>query len=112
MHRDQVANETVDVVCGLADLRTIGGASPNVYTANSTTYSGRFPNLMSGAETVRVTSAALPGLLCTTSDGEDFTLFKPVTTSWTPINHRNVVTLSPGITPSGARQNLLTELTG
>ena len=92
---DAVApGETVDVICGVADLNTIG-PNTRVYTADSATYSNQFPTLMSGADTVRVRKGAAPGIVCTTSDGSNFTLFKPVTASFTRVNHRKVKTATP-----------------
>jgi hypothetical protein len=85
---------TVDVICGVADLNTIG-PNTTVYTADSATYSNQFPTLMSGADTVRVRKGAAPGIVCTTADGSSFTLFKPVKASFTKVNHRSVRTATP-----------------
>jgi hypothetical protein len=87
---DAVApGSTIDVICGVADLNTIGPRT-RVYTADSATYSNQFPTLMSGADTVRIRTGSDPGLVCTTSDNSAFTLFKPVTASFTPVNHRTL----------------------
>ena len=80
------------VVCGVVDLLTFGPRT-DVYTADSATYLGGFPAIMSGAETARVRPGQKPGLVCTTAantPGTDFTLFKPVTASFLRINSRDV----------------------
>ena len=84
---------TVDVICGVADLNTLG-PNTRVYAADSATYSNRFPSLMSGAETVHVSRAANPGIVCTTSNNADFTLSKPITSSWARV-HRTLKTARP-----------------
>ncbi len=86
--------ETVDVICGVADLNTLG-PNTRVYTADSATYSNGFPTLMSGAGTVRIGEHADPGIVCTTSTNGDFTLFKAVTASFTHVDHRTVQTATP-----------------
>jgi hypothetical protein len=85
---------TVDVICGVADLNTIG-PNTTVYTADSATYSNQFPNLMSGADTVRIRKGAAPGIVCTTSTASNFTLFKPVKATFTAVNHRSLRTATP-----------------
>lgn len=86
---------TVGVICGVADLKTLG-PNTRVYTADSATYSDNgFPTLMSGADTVRIRKDADPGIVCTTSTGVDFTLFKPVTASFTRVDRRTVKTATP-----------------
>ncbi len=101
-----------EVICGLADLNTLPGSTPTVYTAESGTNSGvGAPTLMSGAETVRVTSGAAPVAVCTRpTDGGSFTFFAPLRTSWTRVNARTVRTapqvptaLRPRALLSGAR---------
>jgi len=87
---DAVAQgSTIDVICGVADLNTIG-PNTRVYTADSATYSNQFPTLMSGADTVRIRQGTQPGIVCVTSDNSAFTLFKPITASFTPVNHRTL----------------------
>lgn len=103
---------SVEVICGLADLNTVTSSNAQVYTAESSTYSGNFPVLMSGAESVRIVPPANPGLLCVTSTGDDFTLFKPVTTSWTPINHRRVESVEALTVPASARRSLMRQFEG
>jgi hypothetical protein len=85
---------TVDVICGVADLATLG-PNTRVYTADSATYSNGFPTLMSGADTVRIRKDADPGIVCTTSTNIHFTLFKPITASFTPVDRRTVKTAAP-----------------
>lgn len=110
---DQPAPGTsIDVICGVADLDTLG-PNTHVYTAESAGYDGIFPAVMSGAETVRIRASEHPAILCTTEQG-GFSLFKPVLSSWTPIGHRKVVTVKPAPSPSpvSARQSLLRGLGG
>jgi hypothetical protein len=85
---------TVDVICGVADLNTIG-PNTTVYAADSATYSNQFPTLMSGADTVRIRKGAVPGIVCVTSDSSAFTLFKPIKASFTPVNHRTLTDATP-----------------
>lgn len=85
---------TVDVICGVADLNTIG-PNTRVYTADSASYSNQFPVLMSGADVVRIRNDANPGIVCTSSTGADLTLFKSVTASFTRVNHRGVEDADP-----------------
>jgi hypothetical protein len=85
---------TVDVICGVADLNTIG-PNTTVYTADSATYSNQFPTLMSGSDTVRIRKNADPGIVCTTSTGTNFTLFEPITASFTRVDQRSVKTADP-----------------
>jgi hypothetical protein len=85
---------TVDVICGVADLATLG-PNTRVYTADSATYSNAFPTLMSGADTVRIRKDADPGIVCTTATNSDFTLFKPITASFTRVDRRTVRTAAP-----------------
>lgn len=85
---------TVDVICGLADLNTLG-PNTTVYAADSATYSNQFPTLMSGADTVRIAQGADPGMVCTTSNNQNFTLFKPFTSSWNRVDKRTVKTATP-----------------
>jgi hypothetical protein len=100
---DSVApGTTTEVVCGLADLSTIGEET-HVYTADSATYAGQFPAFVSGAETVRITRSADPGMVCATSDQSAFTLYTPVTSSWTRVDHRTVEQASPVVIPSAQR---------
>jgi hypothetical protein len=92
---DAVApGSSVDVICGVADLGTLG-ANTNVYTADSATYDNQFPTLMSGADTVRIKKSADPGIVCTTATGTNLTLFKPITASFTHVNHRAVRAATP-----------------
>lgn len=92
---DAVApGSSVDVICGVADLKTIG-PNTTVYTADSAIYTNGFPTLMSGADTVRITSNAAPGLVCTTSTNTNFTLFKAITASFTRVDSRTVRTATP-----------------
>jgi hypothetical protein len=92
---DAVAPGTsVDVICGVADLNTIG-PNTTVYTADSASYTNGFPTLMSGADTVRITRKAAPGIVCTTSTNTNFTLFKAITASLTRVNSRTVATAEP-----------------
>jgi hypothetical protein len=82
----------VGVICGVADVNTFGERT-HVYTADSSLYQGGFPAVMSGAEVVRIQPGARPGLICTTAagaEGVDFTLFSPVTASFTRIGTRDV----------------------
>jgi hypothetical protein len=92
---DQVTpGSTLDVICGVADLNTIG-PNTTVYTADSATYTNQFPTLMSGADTVRIRGGAAPGIVCTTADNSDFTLFKPVRATFTPVNHLSLKAAEP-----------------
>jgi hypothetical protein len=92
---DQVTpGSTVDVICGVADLNTIG-PDTTVYTADSATYSNQFPTLMSGADTVHIRVGAAPGIVCTTANNSDFTLFKPVRATFTPVNRLRHKTATP-----------------
>jgi hypothetical protein len=87
----------VGVICGLADINTLGERT-HVYTADSSLYQGGFPAVMSGAEVVRIRPGAQPGLICTTAagaEGVDFTLFSPVTASFTRIGTRDVQRVPP-----------------
>jgi hypothetical protein len=82
----------VQSICGVADLRTLG-SSTHIYTADSATYIGAFPSIMSGAEVVRIRPAQSPGLVCTTASntaGAHFRLFSAVTASFTRVNSREV----------------------
>lgn len=95
------------LVCGVADLPTLATGNPFIYTAQVATYIGDFPAIISGAEAVRVRSGQQPGVLCTTSSntaGTKFTLFKPVTVSFTKINAREVRKAERLTTPPGARR--------
>jgi hypothetical protein len=95
-HRGTV-QAPVQVVCGVADLLTLGSRT-HVYTADSATYIGDFPAIMSGAEVVRITPGQKPGLLCTTAAntaGVRFRLFAPVTASFIKVNSREVRTAAP-----------------
>jgi hypothetical protein len=97
--------DPVQVVCGVADLLTVG-ASTHVYTADSATYIGTFPAIMSGAEVVRIRAAQQPGLLCTTAantGGVNFRLFKAVTASFTRLNSREVRSAEALVVPAGRR---------
>jgi hypothetical protein len=82
------------VICGIADLNTVG-PSTHVYTAESASYLGQFPAIMSGGETVRIKAANRPGLVCTISIDGDFKLFKPLSASFTQINSRRIQTATP-----------------
>jgi hypothetical protein len=107
---DAVAPGTsVDVICGVADLNTIG-PNTTVYAADSATYSNGFPTLMSGADTVRITKTADPGIVCTTSTNVDFTLFKSITASFTRVNTRKVETATPVPGPQGRPSRLFAQL--
>jgi hypothetical protein len=100
----------VGVICGIADLNTVG-ASTHAYTADSASYNGQFPAIMSGAETIRIRSSNRPGLTCFITGNTDFKLFKPLTASFTKINSRSVQTASP-VRLQGARQLRLSLLHG
>lgn len=92
---DAVAQgSSVDVICGVADLGTLGPHT-NVYTADSATYDNQFPTLMSGSDTVRIKKNADPGIVCTTSSGANLTLFEPITASFTHVDHREVRAATP-----------------
>jgi hypothetical protein len=94
---DNVAQgTTVGVICGVADLATLGPTT-RVYTADSSLVSGDsgFPALMSGADTVRIGTGADPGIVCTTSTQGDFTLFHAVKASFTRVNSRVVKQATP-----------------
>jgi hypothetical protein len=107
---DPVAPGTsVDVICGVADLNTIG-PDTRVYTADSATYSNGFPTLMSGADTVRIRVGADPGIVCTTSTNTNFTLFKAITASFTHVNSRTVQTAQPAPNPLTKPAHLFAEL--
>lgn len=107
----QTPGSTVDVICGLIDLDTIGPRT-RVYTADSAAFSGgSFPAVMSGAETVRVRASANPALVCVTSTADDFTPLKPLTATWTPINHRKVVAVDAIQALTGVRQDLVQQFT-
>ncbi|MGC4112519.1 MAG: hypothetical protein QM747_19270 [Nocardioides sp.] len=87
---DAVApDSTLDVICGVADLNTLG-PNTTVYTADSATFGNQFPALMSGADTVRIRNGANPGIVCSTSTGADFSLFKPISASFTRVDHRSL----------------------
>jgi hypothetical protein len=103
------AGTSVDVICGVADLNTIG-PNTRVYTANSATYSNGFPTLMSGADTVRIRSDADPGIVCTTSTNTNFTLFKAITASFTHVNSRTIHTAQPAPNPLARPERLFAEL--
>ncbi len=105
----QAPGTTVDVICGVADLNTIG-PNTTVYTADSATYSNGFPTLMSGADTVRITKKADPGIVCTTSTNVSFTLFKPITASFTAVNSRSVRTARPVPTQQARPSRLFAQL--
>jgi hypothetical protein len=100
---------SVDVICGVADLNTIG-PNTTVYTADSATYSNGFPTLMSGADTVRIRVGADPGIVCTTSTNANFTLFKAITASFTHVNSRTVQTAQPAPSPLTKPGHLFAEL--
>jgi hypothetical protein len=100
---------SVDVICGVADLNTLG-PNTNVYTADSATYDNQFPTLMSGADTVRIKKGAAPGIVCTTSTSTNFTLFKPISASFTRVNHRTVRTASPVPVQRARAQHLFAQL--
>jgi hypothetical protein len=96
----------VQVVCGVADLNTMGN-NTHIYTADSSTYIGDFPAIMSGAEAIRVGPQQQPALICTTagnSPATDFTLYKPVTASFIHINSHVVRAAQP--LPSRGQRNL------
>jgi hypothetical protein len=95
------------LVCGVADLPTLATDNPFIYTAQVATYIGDFPAIVSGAESVRVRSGQQPGVLCTTSSntaGTKFTLFTPVTVSFTKLNAREVRKAERLTTPTGAHR--------
>jgi hypothetical protein len=100
---------SVDVICGVADLNTIG-PNTRVYTADSATYSNGFPTLMSGADTVRIRKGADPGIVCTTSTSSNFTLFKAITASFTRVNSRTVQTATPATNPLPRSGRLFAQL--
>jgi hypothetical protein len=102
---------SVDVICGVADLNTIG-PNTRVYTADSATYSNGFPTLISGADTVRIGKQADPGIVCTTSTNTNFTLFKAITASFTHVNSRSVKTAMPVPNPQPRASRLFTQLHG
>jgi len=107
---DAVApGESVDVICGVADLSTIG-PNTTVYTADSATYSNGFPTLMSGADTVRISKKADPGIVCTTSTNIDFTLFKAITASFTRVATRTVKTATSVAPPQARSSHLFAQL--
>jgi hypothetical protein len=107
---DAVAPGTsVDVICGVADLNTIGPHT-TVYAADSATYSNGFPTLMSGADTVRIKKAADPGIVCTTATNIDFMLFKPITASFTRVNSRTVKSAKPVPTMRARPDRLFAQL--
>jgi len=109
---DAVApGESVDVICGVADLSTIG-PNTTVYTADSATYSNGFPTLMSGADTVRISKKADPGIVCTTSTNIDFTLFKAITASFTRVATRTVKTATSVAPPQARSSHLFAPLIG
>jgi hypothetical protein len=95
----------VQVVCGIADFNTIGPRT-HIYTADSATYMGGFPAIMSGAEAVRIRPGTQPVLLCTTQSGATgtvFRLFAPVTASFTALNSRTVQTAQQIVTRGSQR---------
>ena len=102
---------SVDVICGVADLNTLG-PNTRVYTADSATYSNGFPTLMSGADTVRIRQDADPGIVCTTSTNTNFTLFKAITASFTRVNSRTVKTAKPAASPFAKPARLFAQLHG
>jgi len=91
------SGESVAVICGLADLDTIGPRT-QVYTAGSTSAGEQFPALLSGSETVRIAKGDDPGLVCSAaSDG--LVLFQPLRSSWIPVDRRTVVRVDPAPSP-------------
>jgi hypothetical protein len=107
---DAVAPGTsVDVICGVADLNTIG-PNTRVYTANSATYSNGFPTLMSGADTVRIRRDADPGIVCATSIDTNFTLFKAITATFTHVNSRAIRAATPAVNRSARPVRLFAQL--
>jgi hypothetical protein len=95
------------VVCGVADLPTLGGNNPRIYAAQVATYIGDFPAIVSRSEAVRILPGQQPGLLCTTAantEGTDFTLFTPVTASFTKLNSREVRKAERLTVPIGAHE--------
>jgi hypothetical protein len=95
------------LVCGVADLPTLATNYPFIYTAQVATYIGDFPAIISGSEAVRVRSGQRPGLLCTTaanSAGTKFTLFTPVTASFTRLNGRELRTADRVTSPTRAHR--------
>ena len=84
----------VQVVCGVADLTRFGN-NTHIYTADSATYIGDFPAIMSGAEAIRVRPGQQPALICTTGANTAGTDFTPVTASFTRINSRVVRRADP-----------------
>ena len=107
---DAVApGSTIDMICGVADLNTIG-PNTRVYAADSATYSNQFPTLMSGADTVRIRQGTAPGIVCVTSDNSAFTLFKPITASFTPVNHRTLKDAVPVPTQRGRTNRIFAQV--
>ena len=79
-----------EVICGVADLNTLG-AHTKVYLADSTMSPGNgAPVFLSGAETVRITPKARPGLVCSmqTSSVVPFRLFGPINASFALVDSR------------------------
>ena len=80
-----------EVICGVADLATLG-ANTHVYVADSAMSAGGTgaPVFMSGAETVRITAKARPGLVCSTQTATTvpFRLFGPIKASFARVDSR------------------------
>ena len=79
-----------EVICGVADLGTLGG-NTHVYMADSAMSAGTgAPVFMSGAETVRITAKARPGLVCSmqTASTVPFRLFGPIKASFALVDSR------------------------
>jgi hypothetical protein len=81
-----------EVICGIADLDTLGTPTTRIYVANSTTsgtlqpFSGP-PAAVSGSATVRVTRDMTPGVVCYAGPAT-IDLYQPVAVTLTELGHR------------------------
>ncbi len=87
---------SASVICGVADLDTLGNPRTNIYVAESTTVStaNGSPAAMSGAATVRIRKSASPGFVCFSPDAS-IQLFQPLAASFTRVHKRTWTAVPP-----------------
>lgn len=87
---------SASVICGVADLNTLGTPDSKIYLAESTTVStgNGSPAAMSGAATLRIRKSASPGFVCFSPDAS-MQLFQPLTASFTSVHERTWTTAPP-----------------
>ncbi len=87
---------SASVICGVADLNTLGNPRTKIYLAGSTTVStaNGLPAAMSGAATVRIRKSASPGFVCFSPDAS-IQLFQPLAASFTRVHKRTWTTVPP-----------------